>query len=731
MRTGRLAFFVAALMLVAAMVPSALGAGTAASASPAVLAGVPVAGVSSYVDGAFVSTDYAYDDHDVAYPDGLTNAADLVQLHIGLDGGAVHVRAILETLRDAHVPVLGVGFDTDNNPRTGMASFPGGRWTANPALGLDAVAVVHSAGGWLLRPAGARWTTVARFPTRVDAGANLIDATIPLRPGAARWRMYAVLGAADANGHDWVDGSQPISDLAFVGDEAPANWQHQHQDAVLAGAADSRAAGALVDFGLLASRATRPAPPLGPGFHTLLYRSRLRLGEGIGQATIDAPGRTPAPVGSLYAGPYQPYLVWLPGHLPPRPPLIVHMHGFGGDHTSDAGEFGPVRSDKTVAGLFIGDGGFTPPAVVAFPLGRGENTFYMGPAEQDVLDVTTDALARFGADPDRVVLSGVSMGGFGTFRIGIRFPDRWSALVPFIGTGGSAQYEFGAVPGPVLDEVLSPSRFPAGAAELLDNLADLPIRMVNGQVDPLVNNVLVSQDTLRLDQLGYDYRAWVLLRRQHEVVPALSNCVLLEALTHRRQVDPAHVVLAVEPAMFMHDPATGLDLHYDHAYWVSGVVVRDGADTGSVDVTSLARADRANDSSRIVAAGENVTSGADLCGPNDAVHTGDAWREVGIELRPARSRQPVGNGLGASLRAVSDVTLDLGRMGLRVDHPLAVAVTGDGVANVRLVGPWTGRRVVVERDGTRVAVLHPTRALLTLTGDLSGRHVYVLRSSPS
>ena len=183
--------------------------------------------------------------------------------------------------------------------------------------------------------------------------------------------------------------------------------------------------------------------------------------------------------------------------------------------------------------------------------------------------------------------------------------------------------------------------------------------------------------------------------------------------------------------LFMHDPATGLDLHYDHAYWVSGVVVRDGADTGSVDVTSLARADRANDSSGILAAGENVTSGADLCGPNDAVHTGDAWREVGIELRPARSRQPAGNGLDASLRAVSDVTLDLGRMGVRVDQPLTVVVTGDGVANVRLVGPWTGRRVVVERDGTRVAVLHPTRALLTLTGDLSGRHVYVLRSSPA
>ena len=41
---------------------------------------------------------------------------------------------------------------------------------------------------------------------------------------------------------------------------------------------------------------------------------------------------------------------------------------------------------------------------------------------------------------------------------------------------------------------------------------------------------------------------------------------------------PAEVRYTVDPAQFVSDPETGLELSYDGAYWVSGMVVADESD---------------------------------------------------------------------------------------------------------------------------------------------------------
>ena len=40
---------------------------------------------------------------------------------------------------------------------------------------------------------------------------------------------------------------------------------------------------------------------------------------------------------------------------------------------------------------------------------------------------------RFAIDEDRVVLTGISQGGFGTFRLGELYPDKFCALIPLVG----------------------------------------------------------------------------------------------------------------------------------------------------------------------------------------------------------------------------------------------------------------------------------------------------------
>src|SRR5687768_7370956 len=81
-----------------------------------------VSGTSSYVAGTFAWTDYAYDDRgpntdgaaggDAVYPASVTrgNAADLIQLQLSQSrSGALVVGAVLQTLLDPAVPLLGVG----------------------------------------------------------------------------------------------------------------------------------------------------------------------------------------------------------------------------------------------------------------------------------------------------------------------------------------------------------------------------------------------------------------------------------------------------------------------------------------------------------------------------------------------------------------------------------------------------------------------------------------------
>lgn len=55
--------------------------------------------------------------------------------------------------------------------------------------------------------------------------------------------------------------------------------------------------------------------------------------------------------------------------------------------------------------------------------------------EDLVLAVLAAARRRWGIDPDRVALTGISQGGHGVWMIGARHPELWSCLVPVCGYG--------------------------------------------------------------------------------------------------------------------------------------------------------------------------------------------------------------------------------------------------------------------------------------------------------
>ncbi|MBA3442002.1 MAG: prolyl oligopeptidase family serine peptidase [Pyrinomonadaceae bacterium] len=124
----------------------------------------------------------------------------------------------------------------------------------------------------------------------------------------------------------------------------------------------------------------------------------------------------------------QPYRVYIPSSYDTSKtyPLIIALHGMGGDENS---YFDSYR-----------DGAFKVPAeqrgyIVACPKGREPASMYRGAAERDVMDVIAEMKRAYRIDPDRVYLTGHSMGGFGTWAIAMNYPDIFAALAPVAGGG--------------------------------------------------------------------------------------------------------------------------------------------------------------------------------------------------------------------------------------------------------------------------------------------------------
>ena len=105
-----------------------------------------------------------------------------------------------------------------------------------------------------------------------------------------------------------------------------------------------------------------------------------------------------------------------------RRPLLVFLHGAGGSNEVFLGNEAVL---STLAEL-----GREAP-IVAFP--EGEESWWHDRAtgnwgEYVVREVIPAVSRRFGADPRRVAIGGISMGGFGAYHLGLAYEGRWCAI---------------------------------------------------------------------------------------------------------------------------------------------------------------------------------------------------------------------------------------------------------------------------------------------------------------
>jgi predicted peptidase len=190
-----------------------------------------------------------------------------------------------------------------------------------------------------------------------------------------------------------------------------------------------------------------------------------------------------------------PYGVYVPtSYDPNRPtPLVVALHGLGSG-VMYMMEYGNLQHGVVELAERYG-------YLVATPLGYDERGWYggRGPgnefnrnrpdpgppnlgelSERDVMTVLDIMKRDFNVDADRTYLIGQSMGGGGTWHLGMKYPHVWAALAP-----------------------MAPAIY--SSPDALVAARDLPVMLVQGDADELVDVQVTRRWAAKMRELGMEY----------------------------------------------------------------------------------------------------------------------------------------------------------------------------------------------------------------------------------
>jgi predicted peptidase len=114
-------------------------------------------------------------------------------------------------------------------------------------------------------------------------------------------------------------------------------------------------------------------------------------------------------------------------------PLILFLHG--------AGETGTDGQRQATVGLgpAIKAQEKTFPFLVVFPQSQKRTWKADSDDGKRALAILAEVEKSYKVNPERVYLSGLSMGGYGTWSMALAYPERWAAIAPICGGGDASQ----------------------------------------------------------------------------------------------------------------------------------------------------------------------------------------------------------------------------------------------------------------------------------------------------
>jgi len=218
------------------------------------------------------------------------------------------------------------------------------------------------------------------------------------------------------------------------------------------------------------------------------------------------------------------YQVYVPAGCPNEPwPVVLFLHG--------AGERGTDGLRQTAVGMGPAIRWHVErfPAVVILPQARPEGSWANDAMEAYVMAALDEVLATLPTDPNRVLLTGLSMGGYGTWNLAAQHPDRFAAL------------------GVICGGIVSPERWTVPLARPVPGGADpyawyaarvkhLPIQVFHGDQDTAIPVEESRRMVEALRAAGADVQYTELLGVGHNAWdPAYGNISFLEWLWAQRR----------------------------------------------------------------------------------------------------------------------------------------------------------------------------------------------------
>lgn len=198
------------------------------------------------------------------------------------------------------------------------------------------------------------------------------------------------------------------------------------------------------------------------------------LSKGSAAQWETSPGRKILGYRSRVDESIQPYALTLPADFGKEPekrwPLHLVLHGRGATLNEvsfiQQHDNKPVKDEQTWIQLDV--------------FGRTNNA-YRWSGETDVFEALADVKRRYRIDDRRIVLHGFSMGGAGSWHIGLHYPSLWCSVGPGAGFVDFYKYQKAKEPLPAhQDRALHIYN----AIDYALNAADVPVCTYGGELDP-------------------------------------------------------------------------------------------------------------------------------------------------------------------------------------------------------------------------------------------------------
>jgi predicted peptidase len=186
-----------------------------------------------------------------------------------------------------------------------------------------------------------------------------------------------------------------------------------------------------------------------------------------------------------------------------RWPVILFLHG-GGETGSDG-----LR--QTSVGLPSAIRSFPAkyPAIVVMPQMPSDSA-WLGTPAQTAMAALDQTLAEFRTDPDRVYLTGLSMGGNGTWNLAYHFPERFAAIAPICAF-------ISVFPRMRASRPITPADSGDAFAAIARQLRRVPTWIFHGELDRAVSVTESRRAAEALKAVGASVRYTEILGGEHNV----------------------------------------------------------------------------------------------------------------------------------------------------------------------------------------------------------------------